>query len=97
MIGKVRQGVARAHQPCILRELQSSVKPARERLLRRDSSRLGCSQRSALSAKAVVSHSPDVRTGKCLKTLPAHSDPVTAVDFNKDGTMIASCSYDGLM
>ena len=25
----------------------------------------------------------DVRTGKCLKTLPAHSDPVSAVHFNR--------------
>ena len=23
----------------------------------------------------------DVKTGKCLKTLPAHSDPVTAVSY----------------
>lgn len=23
----------------------------------------------------------DVKTGKCLKTLPAHSDPVSAVSF----------------
>ena len=27
----------------------------------------------------------DVRTGKCLKTLPAHSDPVSAVHFNRLG------------
>jgi len=38
----------------------------------------------------------DVKTGKCLKTLPAHSDPVTAVDFNRDGSLIVSSSYDGL-
>ncbi|KAM1217276.1 hypothetical protein TB2_013244 [Malus domestica] len=25
----------------------------------------------------------EVKTGKCLKVLPAHSDPVTAVDFNR--------------
>ena len=25
----------------------------------------------------------DVRTGKCLKTLPAHSDPVSAVSFDR--------------
>ena len=25
----------------------------------------------------------DVKTGKCLKTLPAHSDPVTAVSRTK--------------
>ena len=35
--------------------------------------------------------------GQTLKTLPAHSDPVTAVTFNHDGTLIGSCSMDGLM
>lgn len=35
-------------------------------------------------------------TGKCLKTLPAHSDPVSAVHFNRDGSLIVSSSYDGL-
>lgn len=39
----------------------------------------------------------DVYTAKPLKTLPAHSDPVTAVAFNHNGTMIASCAMDGLM
>lgn len=29
------------------------------------------------------------------QTLPAHSDPVTAVDFSRDGTLIVSSSYDG--
>lgn len=38
-----------------------------------------------------------VRSGKCMKTIPAHSDPCTAVQFNRDGTLIVSCSYDGLM
>ncbi|TQE14301.1 hypothetical protein C1H46_000220 [Malus baccata] len=38
----------------------------------------------------------DVKTGKCLKVLPAHSDPVTAVDFNRDGSVIVCSSYDGL-
>ena len=38
----------------------------------------------------------DVRTGKCLKTLPAHSDPVSAVHFNRDGSLIVSSSYDGM-
>ena len=36
-------------------------------------------------------------TGRTIKTLPAHSDPVTAVTFNHDGTLIASCAMDGLM
>ena len=31
-----------------------------------------------------------------VQVLPAHSDPVTAVDFNRDGTLIVSSSYDGL-
>ena len=35
--------------------------------------------------------------GKCLKTIPAHSDPVSAVHFNRDGTLIVSASYDGLV
>jgi COMPASS component SWD3 len=32
-----------------------------------------------------------------MKVLPAHSDPVTAVSFNHDGTLIVSCAMDGLM
>jgi WD40 repeat protein len=39
----------------------------------------------------------DQWTGKPLKVLPAHSDPVTAVGFNHDGTLIISCAMDGLM
>ena len=35
--------------------------------------------------------------GKSLKVLPAHSDPVTAVSFSHDGTLIVSCAMDGLM
>lgn len=31
-----------------------------------------------------------------LQEIPAHSDPVTAVDYHRDGTLILSCSYDGL-
>ena len=38
----------------------------------------------------------DVRSNRCLQTLPAHSDPVTATHFNRDGTLIVSSSYDGL-
>lgn len=30
----------------------------------------------------------DVRCGECVATLPAHSNPVTGVDFNRDGTCI---------
>ena len=36
-------------------------------------------------------------TGKPLKVLPAHSDPVTAVSFSHDGTLVVSCAMDGLM
>ena len=32
-----------------------------------------------------------------VQTLPAHSDPVTAVHFNRDGSLIVSASYDGLI
>jgi WD40 repeat protein len=38
----------------------------------------------------------NVKTGECLRVLPAHSDPISAVDFNRDSTLIASGSYDGL-
>lgn len=38
-----------------------------------------------------------LRLAKSLKVLPAHSDPVTAVSFNHDGTLIVSCAMDGLM
>lgn len=36
-------------------------------------------------------------TGKCMRILPAHSDPVSGVEFNRDGTMIVSGSWDGYM
>uniref|UniRef100_A0A7S1Y411 Anaphase-promoting complex subunit 4 WD40 domain-containing protein n=1 Tax=Grammatophora oceanica TaxID=210454 RepID=A0A7S1Y411_9STRA len=39
----------------------------------------------------------DVRSGDCVSTLPAHSDPVTMVDFSRDGTCICSSSHDGLI
>lgn len=32
-----------------------------------------------------------------MSTLPAHSDPVTAVSFNRDGTCVCSASHDGLI
>ena len=35
--------------------------------------------------------------GKCLKKILAHLDYVTAVHFNRDATLIVSCSLDGLM
>jgi len=39
----------------------------------------------------------DIRTARVLKSLPAHSDPVGGVDFVHDGTLVVSCSSDGLM
>lgn len=53
--------------------------------------------RGVLVVCVVRSRSADPRTGKTLKVLPAHSDPVTAVGFNHDGTLIISCAMDGLM
>ena len=35
--------------------------------------------------------------GKCVKTLHAHLDFVTAVHFNRDASLIVSCALDGLM
>lgn len=35
--------------------------------------------------------------GKCMRTLPAHSAPVSSVQFNHDGTVILTCSWDGYM
>ncbi|CAN0316032.1 unnamed protein product [Hapterophycus canaliculatus] len=39
----------------------------------------------------------DVATGKCLRTMASHSEPVTAAAFNADGTGVVSGSADGLM
>lgn len=39
----------------------------------------------------------DVRAARVMKSLPAHSDPVSGVDFVRDGTLIVSCAGDGLM
>lgn len=38
----------------------------------------------------------DVRTQRLMRSHPAHSDPIGGVDFVHDGTLIASCSSDGL-
>lgn len=32
-----------------------------------------------------------------MRVLPAHSDPVTAVMFNYDGSLLASAAMDGLV
>lgn len=39
----------------------------------------------------------DVRSSHQMRSLPAHSDPVGGVDFVRDGTLVVSCSGDGLM
>lgn len=39
----------------------------------------------------------DVRSGRIMRQLPAHSDPVAGVDFVRDGTMVVSCAGDGLI
>lgn len=38
----------------------------------------------------------DVRAGKLMTQLPSHSDPVSGIDFSCDGTLVVSCSTDGL-
>ncbi|CAI8590248.1 unnamed protein product [Vicia faba] len=43
----------------------------------------------------------DVLTGSLIKTLhdhghSAHSDPISVIDFNGDGSRIISCRYGGL-
>jgi COMPASS component SWD3 len=35
--------------------------------------------------------------GKCTMTINAHLDYVTAVNFNRDSSLLVSCSLDGLM
>ena len=37
------------------------------------------------------------KDGKCLKTLPAHSDPVTSVHFHPTGTLLLTAGFDGVM
>ena len=39
----------------------------------------------------------NVRSGSVMRKLPAHSDPVGGVDFVGDGSMVCSCSTDGLI
>lgn len=39
----------------------------------------------------------DATIAKCVRVLPAHSDPVSGVHFNVDGTLIVTSSYDGLI
>ncbi|KAG9241708.1 prolyl oligopeptidase-like protein [Calycina marina] len=39
----------------------------------------------------------DLRARRQMRSLPAHSDPVGGVDFIRDGTLVCSCSTDGLV
>ncbi|PHH81241.1 hypothetical protein CDD82_1218 [Ophiocordyceps australis] len=39
----------------------------------------------------------DVRVGRLMRSLPAHSDPVCGIGFCCDGTLVVSCSTDGLI
>jgi COMPASS component SWD3 len=39
----------------------------------------------------------DLRARRQMRSLPAHSDPVGGIDFIRDGTLVCSCSTDGLM
>ncbi|KAF4124076.1 COMPASS component SWD3 [Geosmithia morbida] len=39
----------------------------------------------------------DVRAGRLMRSLPAHSDPVGGIGFSSDGTLVVSCSTDGLI
>ena len=40
-------------------------------------------------------HVWEVKTGKCLHAIKAHSMPITSVHFNRDGSLIVSASHDG--
>lgn len=39
----------------------------------------------------------DLKRGKCLRVLPAHADPVAAVGFSGDGSVLCSAGHDGLL
>ena len=53
--------------------------------------------RGALSCGLPFSSRMLMVAGKCIKTLHAHLDYVTAVHFNRDASLIVSCSLNGLM
>lgn len=86
-----------AYKLCILCKFQSELKSPRLWRIRRDCASVGCGKRYAkLLTKNCICNLIFL-VGKSLKVLPAHSDPVTAVSFNHDGTLIVSCAMDGLM
>ena len=39
----------------------------------------------------------NIKKRRCIRTMPAHSDPVTSISFSGDGTLICSCSHDGML
>ena len=39
----------------------------------------------------------EVRSGKCVQTIQAHSDRISSINFNFDGTMFVTSSYDGIV
>jgi COMPASS component SWD3 len=39
----------------------------------------------------------DLRSGKCFRTIQAHSEPITNVQFHADGSTLATSSFDGLV
>lgn len=41
--------------------------------------------------------SRDIRAKKSIGEIEAHSDPISAVDFNASGSSFATSSYDGLI
>ena len=53
--------------------------------------------RGALSCGLPFSSRMLMVAGKCIKTLHAHLDYVTAVYFNRDASLIVSCPLDGLI
>ena len=39
----------------------------------------------------------DIRAGVSVRTIPAHSEPISSLNFNADGTLLVTGSYDGLV
>lgn len=106
LIGQVHQDAQGPPELRVLRQLQPLVQPHSQRLPRRDCAHLGrqgeCEGYSSQASKCLTvvmyTFPPSTlfQTGKCTRTLPAHNEAVSAVHFNRDGTLIVSSSYDGL-
>ena len=39
----------------------------------------------------------NIDNGQCVRCFPAHSDPISSIDFSPDGTLILSGSFDGII